>query len=113
MDKKLYQTLVEQFVLYDMEELKEVINDSESSEEAIAAAKYIISGDSSEVRNFQSEIKKHEELIKTKHDNMISNPLYEDIHQLSKDIRFIRNIIILEIFLGIVNVILSYILRLS
>lgn len=113
MDKKLYQTLVEQFVMYDMEELKEIISDSESSEEAIAAAKYIISGDSREVKSFQSETKKHEELIKAKHDNMISNPLYEDMHQLSKDIRLIRNIIILGIILEIVYIILSYILRLS
>lgn len=113
MDKELYQALVEQFKMYDLQELNEVINDSESSEEAIAAAKYIISGDSSEVKNFQAEIKKHEELIKAKHDNMISNPLYEDIHQLSKDIRFIRNIIILEIVLSVVYVIMSYILRLT
>ena len=43
MDKKLYQTLVEQFVIYDQEDLKEILSDNESSEEAIAAAKYILS----------------------------------------------------------------------
>ena len=64
MDKKLYQTLVEQFAIYDQEDLKEILSDNESSEEAIAAAKYILSGESIEAKNFQSEIRKHETLIK-------------------------------------------------
>ena len=64
MDKKLYQTLVEQFAIYDQEDLKEILSDNESSEEAIAAAKYILSGESIETKNFQSEIRKHETLIK-------------------------------------------------
>ena len=66
MDKKLYQTLVEQFAIYDQEDLKEILSDNESSKEAIAAAKYILSGESIEAKNFQSEIRKHETLIKEK-----------------------------------------------
>ena len=30
MDKKLYQTLVEQFAIYDQEDLKEILSDNES-----------------------------------------------------------------------------------
>ena len=35
MDKKLYQTLVEQFAIYDQEDLKEILSDNESSEETL------------------------------------------------------------------------------
>ena len=108
MDKKLYQTLVEQFVIYDQEDLKEILSDNESSEEAIAAAKYILSGESIEGENFQSEIRKHETLIKEKQNNMISNPLYDDLHQLAGDIRFIKNIIIIGIIFEFINVIISF-----
>ena len=107
MDKKLYQTLVKQFAMYNQEDLKEILNDNESSEEAITAAKYILSGESAEAKNFQSEIRKHETLIKEKQDNIISNPLYDDLHQLAGDIRFIKNIIIIGIIFEFINVIIS------
>ena len=107
MDKKLYQTLVEQFAIYDQEDLKEILNNNESSEEAIAAAKYILSGESIKAKNFQSEIRKHETLIKEKQNNMISNPLYDDMHQLAGDIRFIKNIILIGIIFEFINVIIS------
>lgn len=107
MDKKLYQTLVEQFAMYNQEDLKEILNDNESSEEAITAAKYILSGESVEAKNFQSEIRKHETLIKEKQNNMISNPLYDDMHQLAGDIRFIKNIILIGIIFEFINVIIS------
>ena len=107
MDKKLYQTLIEQFAMYNQEDLKEILNDNESSEEAITAAKYILSGVSVEAKNFQSEIRKHETLIKEKQNNMISNPLYDDMHQLAGDIRFIKNIILIGIIFEFINVIIS------
>ena len=108
MDKKLYQALIEQFAMYNQEDLKEILNDNESSEEAIIAARYILSGESVEAKNFQSEIRKHETLIKEKQDNMISNPLYDDLHQLAGDIRFIKNIIIIGIIFEFINVIISF-----
>lgn len=108
MDKKLYQSLVEQFIIYDSNELQEIINDKDSSEEAIEAAKYILSGNSVEAKNYQSEVKKYESLVKEKQDNVISNPLYEDLHQLKGDIRFIRNIIIIGIIFEFINVIVSF-----
>ena len=108
MDKKLYQALIEQFAMYNQEDLKEILNDNESSEEAIIAARYILSGESVEAKNFQSEIRKHETLIKEKQDNMLSNPLYDDLHQLAGDIRFIKNIIIIGIIFEFINVIISF-----
>ena len=106
MDKELYQTLVEQFSIYDKEDVEEILNDDKSSEEAIAAAKYILSGNSIEAKNFKLEIQKKEILEKEKQDNMISNPLYDDMHQLAGDIRFIKNIIIIGLIFEIINVII-------
>jgi hypothetical protein len=108
MDKELYQTLVEQFAMYNQNELQEVINDNESSDEAVKAAKYILSGKSTEQREYQAEIQKHESLVREKQDNMVSNPLYDDLHQLAGDIRFIKNIIIIGIVFEVINVIVSF-----
>lgn len=105
MDKKIYQSLIEQFSMYDSNELQEIINDKDSSDEAIEAAKYIISGNSIEAKNYQSEVKKHESLMK----ETISNPLYQDLHQLAGDIRFIKNIIIIGIIFEIINIMISLI----
>lgn len=46
MDKELYQTLINQFAIYDKNEVLEILNSQDSSDEAIAAAKYVLSGDS-------------------------------------------------------------------
>jgi hypothetical protein len=108
MDKKLYQTLVEQFAMYNPNELQEVINDNESSNEAVKAAKYILSGESAEQKTYQTEIQKHESLLKERQDNAISNPLYDDLHQLTGDIRFIKNIIIIGIIFEFINIIASF-----
>ncbi len=107
MENKLYQTLIEQFSMYDLKDLQEILDDEESSEEAVKAAEYILSGKSVEREKYQSEVKKQEQLIKEKQDNIISNPLYDDLHQLAGDIRFIKNIIIVGIIFEIVNVIIA------
>ena len=39
---------------------------------------------------------------------MISNPLYDDMHQLAGDIRFIKNIILIGIIFEFINVIISF-----
>lgn len=108
MDNELYQTLVKQFAIYDLNDLQDILNDKESSEEAIKAAKYILSGQSIEREEFQSKIKKHEELINDKQNNLINDPLYDDLHQLTGDIRFIKNIIIIGIIFEVINVIISF-----
>ena len=70
MENKLYQTLIEQFSMYDLKDLQEILDDEESSEEAVKAAEYILSGKSVEREKYQSEVKKQEQLIKEKQDNI-------------------------------------------
>lgn len=63
MDKELYQTLVNQFAMYDKNEVLEILNSQDSSEEAIAAAKYVLSGDSKEVKSYKEKVNKENELL--------------------------------------------------
>lgn len=109
MDKELYQTLVNQFAMYEESEVLEVLNNPESSDEAIAACKYILSGKSKEVEQYNKKVTKENELLQKKQDNIISDPSYENIKQIAGDIRFIRNIIIIGIVFEFINVIISLI----
>lgn len=108
MDNKLYQTLVEQFSMYDSIDLQDILNDKESSEEAIQAAQYILSGKSVEAKNYKSQQVKQNKLLQERKDKTISDPSYDDIHQMTGDIRFIRNIIIIGIVFEFINVVISF-----
>lgn len=108
MDKELYQTFVNQFAMYDKNEINDILNSSESSDEAIAAAKYVLSGQSNEVKNYNEMSNKENELLQKRKDNIISDPSYENIKQIAGDIRFIRNVVIIGIIFEIINVILSF-----
>ena len=108
MDKELYQTFVNQFAMYDKNEINDIINSSESSDEAIAAAKYVLSGQSNEVKKYNEMSNKENELLQKRKDNIISDPSYENIKQIAGDIRFIRNVVIIGIIFEIINVILSF-----
>lgn len=108
MDKNLYKTLVEQFSMYEKSDLEEILNDNESSEEAISAAKYVLSGNSIEAKNYESKKEKHNKLLQEREDKTISDPSYDDIHQIAGDIRFIRNIIIIGIVFEFISIIISF-----
>ena len=72
MDKELYQTLINQFAMYDKNEVLEILNSQDSSDEAIAAAKYVLSGDSKEVKSYKEKVNKENELLQKREDNIIS-----------------------------------------
>ena len=108
MDNNLYRTLVEQFTIYDKSDLEEIINDKNASEEEIAAVRYILSGKSPEVNNYKEQREKQNRLLQEREDNIVSDPSYNDIHQIGGDIRFIRNIIIIGIIFQFINVIISF-----
>lgn len=59
------------------------------------------------VKNITASIKKEEERIERKIAAQKDNPLYDDIHQISGDIRFIKNIIIIGLIISIISGILS------
>lgn len=118
MNKELYQTFVNQFVMYDKNEVEEIINNPDSSDEAIAAAKYILSGESQEAKIYREKAdkereraNKENELLKKKQDNIISDPSYENIKQIANDIRFMKNIIIIAIVFEIIDVIISFLIN--
>ena len=105
----IYETiiLINQFAMYDKNEVLEILNSQDSSDEAIAAAKYILSGDSKEVKSYKEKVNKENELLQKREDNIISDPSYENIKQIAGDIRFMRNIVIVGIIFEIINVIVS------
>lgn len=109
MDKELYQTLINQFAMYDKNEVLEILNSQDSSDEAIAAAKYVLSCDSKEVESYKEKVNKENELLRKREDNIISDPSYENIKQIAGDIRFMRNIVIIGIIFEIINVIVSFV----
>ena len=109
MDKELYQTLINQFAMYDKNEVLEILNSQDSSDEAIAAAKYVISGNSKEVESYKEKVNKENELLQKREDNIISDPSYENIKQIAGDIRFMKNIVIIGIIFEIINVIVSFV----
>ena len=70
MDKELYQTFVNQFAMYDKNEINDILNSSESSDEAIAAAKYVLSGQSNEVKKYNEMSNKENELLQKRKSNI-------------------------------------------
>ena len=93
------------------EQLKEIIADNEYEEVAKEVARDILNSDRKEYLQRQEEIKQaeqHQENIQQeKYQAQQTNPLYDDIHQMAKDIRFMRNLIIaLLCFSVVVSVII-------
>lgn len=55
-------------------------------------------------------VKKEEERIERKLSAQKNDPLYDDIHQIAKDLRFLKNYVIIGLVLSILSGILSIIL---
>ena len=105
------EALYNQFKSMTDEQLKEIIADNEYEEVAKEVARDILNSDRKEYLQRQEEIKQteqHQENIQQqKYKAQQTNPLYDDIHQMAKDIRFMRNLIIaLLCFSVVVSVII-------
>lgn len=105
------EALYNQFKSMTDEQLKEIIADNEYEEVAKEVARDILNSDRKEYLQRQEEIKQaeqHQENIQQeKYQAQQTNPLYDDIHQMAKDIRFMRNLIIaLLCFSVVVSVII-------
>lgn len=59
------------------------------------------------VKNITESVKKEEERIERKIIAQKDDPLYDDIHQIAGDIRFLKNLVIIGLILSIVSGILS------
>ena len=72
----------------------------------IAIKKGIVSFDNislDKVKNIEESIKKEENRIERKKEAQKNDPLYEDIHQIAGDLRFLKNIVIAGLVLSIIS----------
>ena len=105
------------FVLFNSkptEELETIINsDEEYTDIAKRVAQDIIDTGRTEykeqVKRYKEEQRKQEAIQNEKYQNILTNPLYDDIHQIAGDLRFIKNLIIIGIICGFVLGIISVI----
>lgn len=100
------QLLYEQYISMSDDKLKAIINDSSYEELAKEVAKEILNSDRTEYNQKQEDIKRaeqrHEENKNAKISAQQTNPLYDDIHQIAKDISFIKNVIVIGITLTVI-----------
>lgn len=100
-----YKRIYEKYKTKDDNFLRNIIADDSYTPEAKQAAQDILNSDRTEF--YQEEEKQRlerEEIVqknKELYDSRKSNPLYEDIHQIAGDIRFIKNLIIFGIVVAV------------
>lgn len=63
---------------------------------------------SSMVKGLEESIKREEERIDRKLSSQKENPLYDDIHQIAGDLRFLKNLVIIGLILSILTGIISF-----
>lgn len=83
------------------EQLNSIINDNDYEPIAKEVAKKILNSDRKEYHQRQNELQKQaeyqEKINEEKYQAQQTNPLYDDIHQMAKDIHLIKNFIIISI----------------
>lgn len=108
------ELLYEQYKVMSDDKLKEIINDNSYDVLAKEVAKEILNSDRSYYYQQQDNIKQEEQKREKNKQAKISaqqtNPLYDDIHQIAKDVRFIKNIFAIAIILSAISTLLTLIL---
>ena len=90
------------------EELLKIANSGEEYQQiAKDVAKDILSSDRTEYYNSIKAKIENDEKIQQKMELTKSHPLYEDIHQIAGDIRFLKNLIIVGLVLGVVLILIG------
>lgn len=102
------QYLYEQYKLKSEEELNAIINDDEYEEYAKEIAKEILNSDRKEYKDLQASLQEKEQIKSIKQNTRKTNPLYDDIHQIANDLRFIKNTIILGAIIMVILTIISF-----
>lgn len=97
-DQKWYNELYLQYKNKTDEELLKIAKD---------VAKDILSSDRTEYYNSIKAKIENDEKIQQKMELTKSHPLYEDIHQIAGDIRFLKNLIIVGLVLGVVLILIG------
>lgn len=62
------------------------------------------------VKGLEESVKKEEERIERKLSAQKEDPLYDDIHQIAGDLRFLKNLVIIGLVLSILSGIISVLL---
>lgn len=84
-------------------ELLEMLNSGdEYSECAKEVAQYILDNDRSEYKEKMAKIQLKEQQTQEKIEARKTNPLYDDIHQIAKDVQFFRTVLTVYIVISIV-----------
>lgn len=108
MDKKT-ESLRKQYEMYSEEELRKITVDNGYTEVAEQVAKELLIGEREAFKKAQEEEVHREQKAMRVSAAREENPLYDDIHQIAGDLRFIKNLIIIGLVcafaLGIVGVI--------
>lgn len=106
-----HPSLCEQCKLKSDEELKEIINSNDYEDYAKDIAKEILNSDRKEYHQYQSSINKKEQAEEQKINAQKTDPLYDDIHQIAKDLRFIKNLFIIGIAITAILIIIGFLLK--
>ena len=118
---KEYIRLFAMFNSKSTEELETIINsDEEYTDVAKRVAQDIIDTGRTDykehIKRQKEEQQKQEAIQQEKYNNSLTNPLYDDIHQIAGDLRFIKNLIIVGLvcgFIGFVFWIIGVLVELS
>lgn len=109
------QSLFEQYKMKSEEELKAIIADDGYEDIAKDVAREILNSDRTEYHKGQEEIKqaeqRYEQINQEKKSAQQVNPLYDDIHQIANDVRFIKNVIIAGVVISVALTIISIIIN--
>ena len=110
MGQTKYQELFERYKLMSEKELKEIISSDEYDYEAKRIAQEILNSDRIEYYNTQEEQKRAELINEKKNAARETDPLYDDIHQIAGDLRFIKNFIIISVIVFLAVTLIGFLL---
>lgn len=107
-EQKRYNELYLQYKNKTDEELLGIVNSGEEYQQiAKDVAKDILKSDRTEYHNSIKRKLENDEKIQRKIELTKNHPLYEDIHQIAGDIRFLKNLIIVGLVLGIILILIG------
>ena len=106
-NNKEYIRLFREYSNKPTEELETIIASSEDyTDIAKRVAQEIIDTGrleyNEQIKKNKEEQKRKEAIQQEKYQNTLTNPLYDDIHQIAGDLRFIKNLIIIGLVCGFV-----------
>ena len=110
--KEEFNALYEQYKNKSEDELLEIINSGDSyRDSAKEVAKFILNGDRTNYKKRIAEFDKEAQQNQEKNELRKTNPLYDDIHQIAKDVRFFKNLVIFCIAIEIIAALILILLR--